>query len=961
MSKKSLLNLLPLLVSFLMSTAQPALKTVPGLPTKELYDLYIDKKGYLWIAHDLGISRFDGLNYIHFSNGEQASLSTTGIIEDNEGRIWCHNFSGQIFYIENGQMKLLKSYDYTRESQFPQIAICGNELLVTSDHGLFICTTTNLKARYVPLTTSKKGRLISLSVVDKRAVLFDSKGWYVYGHGTGIKKIAADTAINSYMPKSAMLQQGSFGNLLFLILNTKGIVQKLLFNGDSLKLLSNYKRDDFINTVSVNEQTWIHTRNESKTLDGKWVITGQSLTDAVIDKAGNTWFSSLKKGLLVSYKKAQWEVITPLVDNGDFIRCFNVMDGYFFAGTNKGNLLVFDFAFKKINWQVRLFDGFGSIEFIRFYKDHQFVVGGSVHTYIVNPVEEKIEKLISPSSVKDVDFDENSLYLAAANGAYMMPYLDSISLSAWQQSKKQQFPFIPEISVVGNSYLFAQGRARAIRYDKKAGALYVSLKNGLHEINSTGIHPFNIDGKAVFASSLLYRAPRLFIGTFSDGLWIKNGSRLRHLTTSDLLSSNTILRTKATLNHLWLFQNETIQVLDMNSEKLINNLELPKVNGANVFDVAEWNGFGFLATEEGIYKIRMNNVGEDLAPTGFLDAVIVNNKDTLPQGSTPTLTHKNNDLQFIVSSPSFYDPAATSFRYRMLGVNEAWQNTKPGERIIRYVSLPPGHYTFQAFPTNTKGLTGKQKIEFEVDINKPWWNQWWFYTLLFVTLVALIYVFEQNRVQQLMKVEKVRRNISSDLHDDIGATLSSINIYTELAKKEKNNIAYLDAIQRHSHEVTGKLDDLIWSINPRNDSFEKLISRMHSYAAPELQARGIGCAFKYNDIVLKEKLQVGLKQNLYLILKELVNNVVKHSHARHCFIHLDFRSNLIVLSVKDDGRGYDVFKKMERGNGIQNVKERVDRIRGDLEIESTPGNGTTVIVYKPLQHKYVSFYKKWMR
>src|SRR5690242_19710166 len=107
--------------------AQVSLENVDGLPTKEIYNLHVDKKGYLWIAHSLGISRYDGLNFIHFTNPALASLQMTDIVEDRQGRIWCHNFSGQILYIEQGKLKFLGPYDYKKENQFPSMALCDDE------------------------------------------------------------------------------------------------------------------------------------------------------------------------------------------------------------------------------------------------------------------------------------------------------------------------------------------------------------------------------------------------------------------------------------------------------------------------------------------------------------------------------------------------------------------------------------------------------------------------------------------------------------------------------------------------------------------------------------------------------------------------------------------------------------------------------------------------------------------
>ena len=540
----------------------------------------------------------------------------------------------------------------------------------------------------------------------------------------------------------------------------------------------------------------------------------------------------------------------------------------------------------------------------------------------------------------------------------MMPYLDSLDQSLWIRLKQKQFPFIKYTQNINDAFLFTAGRSWSVRHDNDLGSLFVSFKNGLHEINAKGIHPFHINGKEVFASSMWYKQPRLFIGTFSDGLWIKTRNTLRHFTTANYLTSNTILRTKATQNHLWLFENETIQVINIETESLLN-IDLPKINGANVFDVAEWQEYAYLTTAEGIYKIPMNESGIESPPKGYLDAFIVNNKDTLKTGNV-TLPYYKNDLQFILSSPGFYDPGNVSFRYRIAGVDDDWQTTRSGQRMLRYASLLPGNYTFEAYAVNNKGIMQKQKIAFSITINKPWWKQAWFFTLLVLLIAGLSYFLVESRIQQLLKVEKVRRTISTDLHDDIGATLSSINIYTELAKKEKNNRMYLDAIQQHSQEVTGKLDDLIWSINPRNDSFEKLISRMHGYALPVLQAKKISSTFNFDQSLLKEKLYVQVKQNLFLVFKELINNVVKHSGAKNCFIELDCRNNLIVLSVKDDGKGFDSTKEDEERNGVINIKERTEKMRGYINIESNIPKGTVVTVYVPLPYKYASYFKKWM-
>jgi signal transduction histidine kinase len=136
---------------------------------------------------------------------------------------------------------------------------------------------------------------------------------------------------------------------------------------------------------------------------------------------------------------------------------------------------------------------------------------------------------------------------------------------------------------------------------------------------------------------------------------------------------------------------------------------------------------------------------------------------------------------------------------------------------------------------------------------------------------------------------------------------------------------------------------------------------MHSYALPFLQAKNIAGSFSFDESLLKEKLQVQVKQNLYLVFKELVNNVVKHSEAQNCFVNLTCRDNLIIFSVKDDGKGYDTRKENKEGNGIVNMKERVEKMRGHMDIQSAPQKGTFVLIYIPLPYKYAGFFKKLTR
>ena len=124
------------------------LQAVKGLPTEEVFDLYPDSKGYLWVSHTLGISRFDGRNFTHFTNNDQTTTGIAGICEDKQGRIWCYNFNGQLFYIEKEKMNLFQQYNIAQEQSYPSMLPLDSEIVVTTEKGIFVCNTETMKGRY---------------------------------------------------------------------------------------------------------------------------------------------------------------------------------------------------------------------------------------------------------------------------------------------------------------------------------------------------------------------------------------------------------------------------------------------------------------------------------------------------------------------------------------------------------------------------------------------------------------------------------------------------------------------------------------------------------------------------------------------------------------------------------------------------------------------------------------------
>ncbi len=223
----------------------------------------------------------------------------------------------------------------------------------------------------------------------------------------------------------------------------------------------------------------------------------------------------------------------------------------------------------------------------------------------------------------------------------------------------------------------------------------------------------------------------------------------------------------------------------------------------------------------------------------------------------------------------------------------------------------------------------------------------------------LVYRKNQRLIREQEKL-KDRLVISQDLHDNIGSTLSSISVYSEVAKihgkkDEKEDLnELLEKISTASNEMVSEMNDIVWAINPRNDSMEKIIQRMESFTKPLAAARNIHFDLQYDASILSPQLDMERRKNFYLIFKEAVNNAIKYSGASELLAKIYSTNNKLVLTVNDNGVGFNLEKEMAgnkttlSGNGLKNMQTRAAQVNGKLTIISHSGKGTVITHSLPL-------------
>jgi signal transduction histidine kinase len=226
---------------------------------------------------------------------------------------------------------------------------------------------------------------------------------------------------------------------------------------------------------------------------------------------------------------------------------------------------------------------------------------------------------------------------------------------------------------------------------------------------------------------------------------------------------------------------------------------------------------------------------------------------------------------------------------------------------------------------------------------------WIFGAILGILLAgfAFGYVVNRNRLKQLQASQKLRNQIAADLHDEIGSTLSSISILSELVafqqKKEQFNPEIMTQVSNDARNVIEKMDEIIWTINPDNDEFYNLETRLKSYAIPMLESKEIDFKFEFSQDLESIKIDMGKRRDIYLILKEAINNLVKYSASKSAYIEGKLIENKLIFKIIDTGIGFDINEESNR-NGQKNMHNRAKKIGADLDIQSEVGKGTLVIL-----------------
>ena len=358
----------------------------------------------------------------------------------------------------------------------------------------------------------------------------------------------------------------------------------------------------------------------------------------------------------------------------------------------------------------------------------------------------------------------------------------------------------------------------------------------------------------------------------------------------------------------------------------------------------------WLATPMGAVHVRNDLYKTAVAPNVFFTHLSRNNlsDSSVFQNITPQYRYNENNLAFEFTAASYRNEDKVRYTYQLVKDNDSvgW-STPEHIHAVSLVSLSPGTYKMKLKAVTEEGVWSTSPAQFQFVIMPPFWNTWWFRLIAIGVIVVVASYFYRHRINQIKKLFAVRTKISRDLHDEIGSTLSGIGLISEMAKQQleyKNSLEVkksLDKISDNSGEMLTRMSDIVWAINPGNDSFEKVIKRLKSYAKNTTDPLGIYLHFNSEKDIERYNLDMQKRSNIYLICKEAINNATKYSECQNLRFALRQADHHINISIADDGKGFNLSEDFE-GNGLKNMHSRAQEINADLTLNSEHGKGTLI-------------------
>lgn len=369
----------------------------------------------------------------------------------------------------------------------------------------------------------------------------------------------------------------------------------------------------------------------------------------------------------------------------------------------------------------------------------------------------------------------------------------------------------------------------------------------------------------------------------------------------------------------------------------------------------------WLGTRQGLLRLTPKRKPSSSVPSLWITAVRV---DGVPQrvselgesrvsGIEAESGHGCLEIEFL--GLSLAPGRRLAYQYRMEGFERQWSRAGSSRSVV-YARLPPGRFRFlvRAVASGVPGVKAASVVPAEVllTVHPPLWRRAWVVALIALAVAGGAVALYRYRVSHLLALERMRTGIATDLHDDLGSSLSRISIMSEVARRRAENdpeaARLINDIGESAREMLESLGESIWAIDPRRDDLRSLVTRIRRFAGDLLEARGIAWSLHAPPDAEQVKLSPVERRQLYLIFKEALHNVARHSDASSVSMTLTAAGRWLRATIRDDGKGFDEPAEGETRHGLVSMNARAAQLGGELSIRSVPGQGTEIRLEIPV-------------
>lgn len=920
-----------------------------GLNSKTVYSIIQDKQGFIWFATDAGVYRYDGNQFKRYTvdNG----ISDNEILrlyEDKKGRIWFLTYNGYLSFCLNG---VIYNYENTPFLKNTYLGASIVDAVEEEDDKIWFCA---FKKGYISLKDTvvekillpPKERINSFPYLTKTS---DGAIWYFNDN----KMINSRSGESLLLPKDVLACCVKNTMVDELVFTSKGVFE---INDAKLKpYIIDKSLPDFTKVITMfyekeSENVWLCSLGKGCRLfhNKKYVKTylpNTSVTGVLRDREGNLWMGTMNEGAYVFYKSntfvLNYDKSSGLSDNKVFSIALDKNNaawlGYYdgsidrLSGRDKT-------TFKVKTWNYS--DYLRTMSIVAVGDTIWCASDGGIY-YIAGKAVTKVpyptrDAFINNYSVKHIIADEKGEIYGCFGFNYLKVEKDPLGYFA--------SPVFDTLIRVFSSVKSA------------SGLFYISSITGLLEYspgNYINAVKTDIDFSHLRILDLkLYHDNELILATNSEGIFIlKNNRVIQHLTKSEGLSDNNCRRLFLRENILYVCTGNGLNIFSKKNGKWEFVDMLNKRNGLlgnSVNDVTVTDSLIYVATDDGLSIVNKQGYLSSFYNSNIIITEVM--MDTTYKVASDVISFGANVRRFLIkfSHPVYNQYNKLKVKYRLRKDNEKGDWIPTGNNEVEFSSLNPGSYLFEIKPdieTPDNKLT-----TLKIDVLPMWWQtgiaRIVFVLLLLVTISIIVkqwtkvqYDKRLRLLQQKGIIEAERNRIASDMHDDIGADLTQISIWSNVLKSNgSNSCEIIEKISSMSNEVLSKMDQIIWALNTIQNQSTDLIAYLHSYAEEYLDNNDIMLEFIMQEGIPDVSMSVFQRRNIFLVVKELLHNTVKHGNASKVRISIFNAEGHLMIEYCDNGKGF-VVDGNSNGFGLRTMVKRMEEIDSEIRLKSENGEG----------------------